>query len=71
MAQRDHWLPGFNFNVEERSEGDRYKTQAIYRTLAVAHAMFAVQGSLSVLFAACLCRYLGLRINLQTLLSCK
>jgi hypothetical protein len=25
----DHWLPGFNFNFEEWSEGDRYETLAI------------------------------------------
>jgi hypothetical protein len=24
MSQ-DHWLPGFNFNVEEWFEGDRYE----------------------------------------------
>ena len=27
----DHWLPGFNFNVEEWFEGDRYETLAICR----------------------------------------
>ena len=42
MAQHDHWLPAFNFNIEEWSEDDRYKTQAIYRTLPLAHAVFAV-----------------------------
>jgi hypothetical protein len=30
----DHWLPGFNFNVEEWFEGHRHKTLAICRTLA-------------------------------------
>ena len=38
----DHWLPGFNFNVEEWFEGDRYETLAICRTLALARAAFAV-----------------------------
>jgi hypothetical protein len=43
MSQRpqDHWLPGFNFNVEEWFEGDRYETLAICRTLALARAVFA------------------------------
>jgi hypothetical protein len=31
MAYEDHWLPGFNFNVEEWFEGDRYETLAICR----------------------------------------
>jgi hypothetical protein len=35
---QDHWLPGFNFNVEEWFEGDRYETLAICRSLAVARA---------------------------------
>jgi hypothetical protein len=35
-------LPGFNFNVEEWFEGDRYETLAICRTLALARAAFAV-----------------------------
>jgi hypothetical protein len=30
MAQEDHWLPGFNFDVEEWFEGDRYETLATY-----------------------------------------
>jgi len=38
MAYENHWLPGFNFNVEEWSDGDRYETPAICRTLALAHA---------------------------------
>jgi len=29
----DHWLPGFNFNVEEWFEGDHYETLAICRGL--------------------------------------
>jgi hypothetical protein len=28
MARENHWLPGFNFNVEEWFEGDRYETPA-------------------------------------------
>jgi hypothetical protein len=38
MAQENHWLPGFNFNVEEWFEGDRYETLAIFRALALARA---------------------------------
>jgi hypothetical protein len=35
MAQEDHWLPGFNFNVEEwDTKGQTYETLAICRTLA-------------------------------------
>jgi len=34
-------LPGFNFNVEEWFEGDRYETLAICRSLALARAAFA------------------------------
>jgi hypothetical protein len=41
MAQ-DYWLSGFNFNVEEWSEGDRYETLAICRSLALARAAFEV-----------------------------
>jgi hypothetical protein len=26
MAQENHWLPGFNFSVEEWFEGDHYET---------------------------------------------
>jgi hypothetical protein len=33
MAQENHSLPGFNFNVEEWFEGDRYETLAICRSL--------------------------------------
>jgi hypothetical protein len=39
---QDHWLPGFNFNVEEWFEGDRYETLAICRTLDLARAAFEV-----------------------------
>jgi hypothetical protein len=39
---QDHWLPGFNFNVEEWFEGDRYETLAICHTLALARAAFEV-----------------------------
>jgi hypothetical protein len=39
--QPDHWLPGFNFNVEEwDAEGLHYETPAICRSLALAHAAF-------------------------------
>jgi hypothetical protein len=38
----DHWLPGFNFNVEEWFEADRYETLAICRALAIARAAFEV-----------------------------
>jgi hypothetical protein len=42
MAQEDHWLPGFNFNVEEwDAEGQNYETLAICRTLELARAAFA------------------------------
>jgi hypothetical protein len=41
MAYEDHWLPGFNFNVEEWFEGDHYETLAICRSLALARAAFA------------------------------
>jgi hypothetical protein len=41
-APPDHWLPGFNFNVEEWFEGDRYETLAICRTLDFARAVFEV-----------------------------
>jgi hypothetical protein len=37
----DHWLPGFNFNVEEwDAKGLHYETLAIFRTLALARAAF-------------------------------
>jgi hypothetical protein len=41
MAYEDHWLPGFNFNVEKWFEGDRYETLAICRSLELARAAFA------------------------------
>jgi hypothetical protein len=35
----DHWLPGFNFNVEEwDAKGETYETLAICRSLALARA---------------------------------
>ena len=37
---QDHWLPGFNFNVEEWFEGDHYETLAICRSFALARAVF-------------------------------
>ena len=41
--QDDHWLPGFNFNVEEWDDkGLHYETLAICRTLALARAAFEV-----------------------------
>jgi hypothetical protein len=40
MAYEDHWLPSFNFNVEEWFEGDYYETLAICRSLALARAAF-------------------------------
>ncbi len=42
MTGIDHWLPGFNYNVEEWFEGDRYETLAICRTLALARAAFKI-----------------------------
>jgi len=39
----DHWLPGFNFNVEAwDAEGLHYETPAICRTIALARAGFEV-----------------------------
>jgi hypothetical protein len=39
----DHWLPGFNFNVEEwDAKGQTYETLAICRTLALARAAFKI-----------------------------
>ena len=36
MTQEDHWLAGFNFNIEEwDAKGQTYDTLAICRTLAV------------------------------------
>jgi hypothetical protein len=39
---QDHWLPGFNFNVEGCFEGNRYETLAICPSLALARAVFEV-----------------------------
>ncbi len=37
MAYENHWLPGFNFNVEEwDAAGQNYETLAICRSLALA-----------------------------------
>ena len=33
-CRQEHWLPSFNFYVEEWFEGDTYETMAICRTLA-------------------------------------
>jgi hypothetical protein len=41
MARENHWLPGFNFNVEEWGAGDRYETLAICRSLELARVAFA------------------------------
>ena len=42
MTQENHWLPGFNFNVEEwDAKGETYETLAICRSLALAGAAFA------------------------------
>jgi hypothetical protein len=41
MAYENHWLPGFNFNVEEWFEGDQYEMLAICRSLELARAAFA------------------------------
>ena len=39
---QDHWLPGFNFNVEEwDAKGLTYETLAICRSRALARAAFA------------------------------
>jgi len=41
--QDDHWLPGFNFNVEEWDDkAFHYETLAICRSLALARAVFEV-----------------------------
>jgi len=36
----DHWLPGFNFNVEEWDDKGHYVTLAICRQLAYARGAF-------------------------------
>ena len=42
MAQENHWLPGFNFNVEEwDATGQTYETLAICRPLELARAVLA------------------------------
>ena len=39
---QDHWLPGFNFNVEEwDAQGLHYGTLAIWRSLEPARTAFA------------------------------
>jgi hypothetical protein len=41
--QQDHWLPGFNFNVEEWDMKEQtYEMLAICRELTLARAAFAV-----------------------------
>jgi hypothetical protein len=40
---QDHWLHGFNYNVEEWDErGEHYTTLAICRQLAYARAVFKI-----------------------------
>jgi hypothetical protein len=42
MAQENHWLPGFNFNVEAwDAKGRSYETLAMCRSLELARAVFA------------------------------
>jgi hypothetical protein len=42
MAYENHWLPGFNFNVEESdAKGQTHDTLAICRSLELARAAFA------------------------------
>jgi hypothetical protein len=42
MAYENHWLPGFNFNVEEwDAKGQTCGTLAICRSLELARAAFA------------------------------
>jgi hypothetical protein len=39
----DHWLPGFDFNVEEwDAKGQTYETLPICRSLELARAAFAI-----------------------------
>jgi hypothetical protein len=43
MVYENHWLPGFNFNVEQwDSNGLTYETLAICRSLEMARAVFEV-----------------------------
>jgi hypothetical protein len=42
---QDHWLQGFNYNVQEWFEGDRYEALVICRSLALARAVFAAARS--------------------------
>ena len=42
MIPPDHWMPGFNFNVEEWFPSDRYEMLAICRSLAFARTAFEV-----------------------------
>jgi hypothetical protein len=45
---QDHWLPGFNFNVEEwDAAGQTDETLAICRTLALARAVVGVRLNVS------------------------
>jgi hypothetical protein len=42
MAQENHWLPGFHFNVEEwDAKGQTYETLAICRALGLAQDDFS------------------------------
>jgi hypothetical protein len=42
MAYENHWLPGFNSNVEEwDAKGQTYETLSICRSLELARAVLA------------------------------
>jgi hypothetical protein len=52
----DHWLPGFNFNVEEWFEGDRYETPAICRSpwpTMIRHRIRVVRSGFTVYGFTC------------------
>ena len=40
MTGADHWLPGFNFNVEEWDDKGHYVTLAICTRIAFANPVF-------------------------------
>jgi hypothetical protein len=41
MAYENHWLPDFNFNIEEWFEGGHHETLAVCVTLELARVVFA------------------------------
>jgi hypothetical protein len=46
---QDHWLPGFDFNVEEwDAKGLHHETLAICRSLALARATFEAEARRSL-----------------------